>query len=445
MALHALRRNVMRSILTCLGIIIGIAAVIAIVEIGQGSAYAIQQAIATLGSNVVQIDPHSTSIAGVSTGTGAKATLTADDCEAIIRECPAVRLGAPSVDLRMQVVYGNRNWSPRNILGTTPPYFIVRNWPVDEGQPFTEADVRDAAMVCLIGQTPAHELFKNESPLGKYVRVKNAQLKVVGILKAKGADTAGNDQDDFFIAPWTTVKFRLSSSRSNSNQPPAAVASTVNTTNQLYPEVQQQLYAAQSTTRAQDSPMIVRFADMDDVWISVISPQNIPLAIDQIRALLRERHKLADGAPDDFNIRDLTEISEARTSASRLMASLLLCVALISLIVGGVGVMNIMLVSVTERTREIGLRMAVGARGRDILLQFLIEAVLLCLAGGITGILLGRGVSSAVTAFLHWRTMPSLAAVVIAVGVSATVGIIFGFYPAWKASQLDPIEALRYE
>ena len=447
MALHALRRNIMRSMLTCLGIIIGVAAVIAIVEIGNGSAFAIQKAISTLGANVIQIDPADSSIGGVSTGAGGKITLTPADADAVLESCPSVLWTAPSVDSHAQVIYGNRNLSPRNILGTTPSYLSIRDWDdLAAGSPFTDQDVLNSAPVCLIGQTPARQLFKGESPLGKEVQVKNLRLRIVGVLKAKGANTSGFDQDDYFLAPWTTVKFRLSSTRSISSQ--ASSSSTAQSTNkasQVYPDQSIVLYSQPSSTEAQDSPQITRFTDIDDLFVSAKSEADIPKAMSQITELLRVRHHLKDGEPNDFNIRNLTEISEARTSTSRLMANLLLWVAFISLVVGGVGVMNIMLVSVTERTREIGLRMAVGAKARDILLQFLIEAVLLCLAGGITGILVGRGVSKAVTLILHWPTLPSLSAVVVAVAVSVTVGVVFGYYPAWKASRLDPIDALRYK
>jgi ABC-type antimicrobial peptide transport system permease subunit len=380
-AARALRRNLMRSLLTCLGLVIGIAAVIALMEVGQGTAQAVQDTIATLGANFIQVEAGSSSSSGVHSGAGTCLTLTPQDSDAIARECGTVRWVAPGVDCRMQIIYANRNWQPWKILGTSPAYLQVRNWTeLAEGELFTDSDVRNMTNVCLMGQTPARELFGGESPVGKEVHVRNIPLKVIGVLTRKGANMMGMDQDDLVVAPWTTVKFRINGAKLAFAEltaiNPVSAALQVNTLSLRYPRQQAQDYPQQSPLQAADSPQLVRFA---------------------------------------------------------------------ALVVGGVGVMNIMLVSVTERTREIGLRMAVGARPANILRQFLTEAVLLCLCGGAVGIAVGRGASFALTTFLGWPTVPSLSAVVIAVGVSTAVGIVFGYYPAWRASRLDPIEALRHE
>jgi ABC-type antimicrobial peptide transport system permease subunit len=449
-ALRALRRNVLRSALTTLGIIIGVAAVIAMEEIGQGSASAVQKTIESMGANNLLIQPGTAASGGVSFGSGTIVTLTPQDAEAIARECPAVDGVAPIVRARTQVVYGNKNWVPTYIYGTTPVFLDVRDWTdMEAGDIFTDRDVRNSASVCLLGQTIVRELFADENPVGKEVRVQNVALKVIGVLSRKGANMMGIDQDDILLAPWTTIKFRIAGNSATTANQSANVTTDptqqVNTLNNRYPNLALTTYLTPVAIQVADTPQPIRFTNVDQILTRAESEAAIPDAIRQVTALLHERHHIRAGQPDDFNIRDMTEITKALSSTSTLMGSLLLCVALISLVVGGVGIMNIMLVSVTERTREIGLRMAVGARGRDILQQFLIEAVLLCLLGGAVGILLGEGVSWGVSYFLRWPTMLSVPAIVVAFLVSAAVGIVFGFYPAWRASKLDPIEALRYE
>ena len=450
-AVHGLRRNILRAALTALGIIIGVAAVIAMMEIGRGSASAIQRTIASMGANNLIIMPGTASSGGVSFGAGSVMTLSPQDADAILSESPAVRATAPVVRARTQVIYGNRNWVPINIYGTTPSFLDVREWPLAQGEVFSEQDVRNGSKVCLLGQRLVKELFAGESPLGKEVRVNNVAFKVIGVLSAKGANMMGIDQDDILLAPWTAIKYRVAgSSLANVNQSAQTTTSSdtsqkVNTLNQIYPSSQLNLYPIPSAAQQANTPLPVRFANVDQIQVAAKSTKDIPIAIQQITQLLRERHRIRPGEPEDFSIRDMTEMTKALSSTATLMTKLLLAVALISLVVGGVGIMNIMMVSVTERTREIGLRMAVGAWSRDILQQFLLEAVLLCFCGGIVGILLGRGISILIRVLFKWPTELSLGAIVVAFAVSVTVGIIFGYYPAWKASRLDPINALRYE
>lgn len=448
-AMKAIRRNIMRSVLTMLGIIIGISAVITMMEIGKGSSSAIQRTISSMGANTLLIMPGTAASAGVSFGSGSIMTLTPQDATAVLQDAAAVRAVAPVVRARTQVVYQDRNWVPSSIYGTTPAFLDVRDWKgLAEGVDFTDEDVRTGNTVCLLGQTLVRELFRGESPIGKELRVNNVSFRVVGVLSRKGANMMGMDQDDILLAPWTAIKYRVTGSSVGSvNQSSASSQSSqqINTLNKVYPGSQGSLYPAPSDVQAADTPAPVRFTNVDQILAAANSTREIPAAVEQVTDILRQRHRVGAGAPDDFTVRDMTEMSKALTSTTGLMTNLLLCVALISLVVGGVGIMNIMLVSVTERTREIGVRMSVGARGRDILTQFLAEAIVLCVAGGIIGILLGRGSSTLVTMVLNWPTEISIPAIIAAVAVSVGVGLLFGYYPAWKASRLDPIDALRYE
>jgi ABC-type antimicrobial peptide transport system permease subunit len=446
-AVRAILRNPMRASLTMLGIIIGVSAVIAMMEIGSGSSNAIRDTIARMGANTLLILPGEATSSGVGFGAGSVLTLTPQDCDSVVRECPSVMAAAPLVHARGQAIYQDRNWVPMNIFGTSPDYLKVRQWTdMAQGEMFSDEDIRNSTRVCVIGQTIVRELFQGASPIGKEIRILNVTFKVVGVLSPKGANMVGMDQDDIILAPWTTIKFRVEgTSSSQTAQSSSSSATSSNTTGQLYPESQINLYPVPSDTQAMDNPQTVRFTNVDQIMVAARSGAEIPLAIEQMTNLLRQRHHIRNPKDDDFNIRNMTEMMNALTSTTALMTKLLLAVALISLVVGGVGIMNIMLVSVTERTREIGLRMAVGARSRDILRQFLIEAIMLCLSGGIIGIVVGCGGSWLVTHFLHWPTETSVSAIIASVAVSASVGIIFGYYPAWKASRMDPIEALRYE
>jgi ABC-type antimicrobial peptide transport system permease subunit len=439
----------MRSILTTLGIVIGIAAVIVMMEIGGGSSKAIEKSIASMGAETIIVLPGAAASAGISFGGGSSMSLTYDDAVAIANECPAVRSAAAVVRARAQVVYGNLNWIPMRVEGTTPEYLNVRSWPVVEGEPFTDQDVRNSAKVCLIGQTIVRELFQGVSAVGQEIRVKNVTFRVVGVLSTKGANMMGMDQDDILLAPFTTIKNRISGTSSNENlqgisTKSGGVSTSVNTLSNLYPGAVT-FYPEQSEVQAANTPIPVHFNNVDQIIVAAQTPKHVETAIGQITELLHERHRIRPGEPDDFNIRNMSEITKTLSSTTRMMTRLLLCVAFISLVVGGVGIMNIMLVSVTERTREIGLRMAVGAKASDILRQFIIESVVLCLFGGVLGILIGRGCSVGVRMIFLWPIEVSIGAIVAAVTVSVTVGVVFGYYPAWKASRLDPIEALRYE
>jgi len=444
-ALSGLRCNVLRAALTTIGIIIGVAAVIAMMEIGRGSATAIQRTIAGMGANNLLVYPTSAAF-----GAATAMTLTPQDGEAILKECAAVRAVAPVVRARGQVVYGGRNWVPGSIYGTTPGFLDVREWPIAKGAPFTEREVRNAGKVCILGRKVARELFPGESPIDKEVRINKVPFKVIGTLAAKGATMTGMDQDDILLAPWTTIKFRVTGSASGgSGQAGAATsgsgaAQEVNTLSRVYPGAQG-LFPMPSAAQAANTPLPVRFTTVDHILSAARTSGQMQAAIDQITRLLRDRHRIRPEDPDDFYVRDMTEISRTLYSTATTMTNLLLVVALISLVVGGVGIMNIMLVSVTERTREIGLRMAVGARNGAILRHFLAESVILCFCGGVAGILAGRCVTCLVELLLQWPTEFSLDAILAAFGVSAAIGIVFGFYPAWKASRLDPIIALRYE
>jgi ABC-type antimicrobial peptide transport system permease subunit len=444
-ALNALRRNVLRTMLTTLGIVIGVAAVISMMEIGNGATRAIQKTMASIGANTLVIIPGAANTGGINYGAGSLMTLTPQDADAISKECPALGSVAPIVRARTQIVYGNRNWSPTYIYGTTPSFLEVREWTdLEEGESFDEHDVRNSNRVCLVGQTIVRELFGGRSPLGKEVRIRNVAFKIVGVLRMKGANMMGMDQDDILLAPWTTVKYRaVATSLGSSSQ--SENATTISSSNNPYETTPVTLYPAPSAREQADTPQPIRFANVDQILTAARSSSHIPSAIQQVTMLLRERHRLKASSPNDFNVRDMTEITKAMSSTTDMITKLLLCVAMISLVVGGVGIMNIMLVSVTERTREIGLRMAVGAEPGDILRQFLTEAVVICLLGGTMGIILGRTSSYVISSVLHWPTAPSVGAIIAAVFVSASVGVIFGFYPAWKASRLNPIDALRYE
>ncbi len=397
MALRALGRNKMRTALTMLGVIIGVAAVICTVAIGEGATQRIQTAIANMGANMVWIEAGGVNLNGVRTGNGATKTLTVDDFKAIQDQIPLVSHVTPNVDGRAQVVFSNQNWYT-SMRGVSPDYLFVRKLAVDHGAFFGQDEMDRAENVCVLGHTVVNILFPNDDPVGQTVRVSNQPCKVIGVIEAKGQSATGQDQDDMILMPYTTVQKKIKG---------------INW--------------------------------LDDIWASAATPGVIPEAEREITDLLRERHHLRTGQPDDFNIRHPVEIANAMADSARMMEILLASIASIALFVGGIGIMNIMLVSVTERTREIGVRMAVGATEKAVQMQFLSEAIVMSLMGGAIGLVLGMLSSVLVARILQWPTTVPLSAVLIAFIFSACVGIFFGYYPAWKAANLDPIEALRYE
>ena len=397
LALRALARNKMRSLLTMLGIIIGVGAVIATVSIGQGAQYLVQQGIQNMGTNAVFIAAGSNRPGGARLGFWAVKSLTIDDLNAILREVPLIREAAPAVVSRAQIVYQNQNWNT-GITGTTPNYFEIRNWAVESGTVFSQDEVDMAANVCVLGTTVANILFEKENPIGQTVRIGNLPFRVVGVLESKGQSVMGTDQDDVIFAPYTTVQKKIS------------------------------------------GITWIQFMNA-----SAVTQEASLAAVPQIMALLRERHRIRPGEDDDFFVRTQSEVADLANQTQSVMTLLLGSIASVSLIVGGIGIMNIMLVSVTERTREIGVRMAVGATEKDVQNQFLLEAVTLSMAGGLGGIVLGLIGSALISKFLTWPTLISFWAILIAAIFSAAVGVFFGFYPARKAARLDPIEALRYE
>jgi putative ABC transport system permease protein len=401
-ALRALRTNRTRSALTMLGIIIGVAAVIAMTGVGAGATERIQDQIRSIGSNLIIVLPGSVSSNGVRLGSGGVATLTQDDAKAIAADCPSVALTAPTVRGGVQVVNGNNNWATL-VQGVTPDYLPLRDYTMQSGQFFTSQDVDAAAKTAVLGQTVASNLFGDNDPTGQVVIIKNVPFTVAGVLTPKGQSPTGQDQDDVILLPISTA-------------------------------VQKVLGVNKANAGA-----------VGAVMVQAVDPQAVDQATQEITALLRERHRVLPGLDDDFSIRNLTEVFAAQETSARVMAILLGAIASVSLIVGGIGIMNIMLVSVTERTREIGLRLAIGAKRQDILTQFLVEAVALALVGGLVGIALGISVSMAISYFAQWSTDVSVLSVVVSFFFSALVGVTFGYYPARRAAFLNPIEALRYE
>jgi putative ABC transport system permease protein len=396
-ALRALMRNKLRAFLTMLGIIIGVGAVIAMVAIGEGAKATIRSQIASLGTNVLIILPGTSLQGGVRTGSGGVNTLVDGDAKAMMRELPAVAFASPALRRPEQVVAGNLNWLTLT-QGVAPEFQQIRDWQIAEGRFLHDGDVESAAKVAVVGETVVNQLFGNDDPIDAVIRIRNIPFRVVGVLAPKGQTSQGTDQDDTIIIPYTTMQKRL-----------------------------------------------MRITFVQSIVASAINAERLPEAQAQITALLRQRHRIGPDREDDFYIRNLSDIAEAASTSARVMAVLLGTVASISLLVGGIGIMNIMLVSVTERTREIGIRMAVGARSKDIMLQFLVEAVVMAATGGCIGILLGIGSSEILNDWAQWPTHISASIIAVAFFFSGAVGVFFGFYPAKKAASLDPIDALRYE
>jgi putative ABC transport system permease protein len=403
-ALNALRVNKLRSALTMLGIIIGVAAVIIMIAVGNGAQARVEDQIRSLGANIIIVFSASATFTGARSGAGSMQTISEDDAYAIARELPDdIQTAAPALRGSGQVVAGNANWST-TFYGVTPEYLEAREWVIADGRGFEQADINGAAKVALIGQTVAKNLFGDENPVDQVLRIRKVPLTIIGVLERKGQSMSGQDQDDLVLMPISSARKRVL----------GAMA-------------------------------LAKSRSVGSITVKVRQGADMKAAEERMRELLRQRHRLQPGQEDDFNVRNLSEILQAQEESSKVLAMLLAAVASVSLLVGGIGIMNIMLVSVTERTREIGLRMAVGARGRDILTQFLVEAVTLSLIGGIVGILLGIGGAYLIGELAGWRTQLSVAAIVLAVGFAAAVGVFFGFYPARKAASLSPIEALRYE
>ena len=396
-ALRALARNKLRSFLTMLGIIIGVGAVIAMVAIGEGAKKRVQEQIASLGTNLLVILPGTVTLGGARTGSGGRQTLVASDARAIMREIPVVSGASPVVRQVQQVIAGDQNWSTP-VQGVAPEFQQIREWQVQEGRFISQADIENTAKVALIGQTVAYNLFGDNDPIGAVIRIKKIPFHVIGILGAKGQSGNGTDQDDVIMVPYTTMM-----------------------------------------------KLVMGVTYIQQIIVAAVSADTTQEANNQIASLLRQRHKLRTGADDDFMIRNLSDIAEAASNSATVMAMLLGSIASVSLLVGGIGIMNIMLVSVTERTREIRIRMAVGARSRDIMLQFIVEAVVMAASGGVIGILLGIGSSNLIKYLAELPTLIRPEIIAVSFLVAGAVGVFFGFYPAKKAANLDPIDALRYE